>query len=133
MAEIWNDDPELIQDFLTESDENLARLDRDLVALRSRPDDPDLLGSVFRSIHTIKGASGLLAFSKLAALTLPAEVLLGQVRDGKRNLDSEIESLTSETAVAIRKVLASIEENGCEGNQQFEDLIGRLQAASAQA
>lgn len=132
MAEIW-DDPELIQDFLMESEENLARLDRDLVALNSSPRDPDLLSSVFRSIHTIKGASGLLAFSKLASLTLPAEVLLGQVRDGKRDLNPEIETLTSETAVAIRQVLASIGENGSEGNQQFEDLIGRLQTAGAQA
>ena len=49
---------DLVQEFLVESYENLDQLDRDLVDLEENPGDTDLLASVFRTIHTIKGTSG---------------------------------------------------------------------------
>ena len=51
------DDQEVVREFLVESNENLARLDRDLVELETRPLDKELLASVFRTIHTIKGTA----------------------------------------------------------------------------
>ncbi len=48
-------DSDIVQDFLAESYENLDRLDRELVGLEKNPHDRDALGSVFRTIHTIKG------------------------------------------------------------------------------
>ena len=53
---------EIVHEFLVESHENLDQLDQDLVALEQEPDSRPLLGSVFRTIHTIKGTSGFLAF-----------------------------------------------------------------------
>ena len=49
---------EIVQEFLVESHENLDQLDQDLIALEQEPTSRDLLGSVFRTIHTIKGTSG---------------------------------------------------------------------------
>jgi len=57
------EDQETIREFLVESHENLSRLDQDLVELEKHPQNADLLGSIFRTIHTIKGACGFLAFS----------------------------------------------------------------------
>ena len=62
-------DDEIIQEFLVESYENLDQLDRDLVELEQQPGSRDLLSSIFRTIHTIKGTSGFLALSRLEALT----------------------------------------------------------------
>jgi hypothetical protein len=45
---------ELMNDFLRESGENLDRLDQDFVKLEKEAGNPDLLKSVFRTIHTIK-------------------------------------------------------------------------------
>ena len=42
-------DKEVIQEFLIESSENLARLDREFVELEKRPRDRELLSSVFRT------------------------------------------------------------------------------------
>ncbi|MDT7813965.1 MAG: two-component system, chemotaxis family, sensor kinase CheA, partial [Acidobacteriaceae bacterium] len=80
------EDQETIREFLVESHENLSRLDQDLVELEKHPHDTDLLGSIFRTIHTIKGACGFLAFSVLEAITHQAETLLSQLRDGRREL-----------------------------------------------
>jgi two-component system chemotaxis sensor kinase CheA len=54
---------EIVKDFLIESNENLDRLDRELVKLGSEPCSKELLASIFRSIHTIKGSCGFLGFS----------------------------------------------------------------------
>jgi Hpt domain len=50
---------EIVKDFLIESNENLDRLDQELVKLESDPSSKELLASVFRTIHTIKGSCGL--------------------------------------------------------------------------
>jgi two-component system chemotaxis sensor kinase CheA len=117
------EDQEMIHEFLIESYENLSRLDQDLVELEKHPKDALLLGSIFRTIHTIKGACGFLAFSILEGITHQAESILSQLRDGERELTPALVSLILETVDATRKVLASIEESGTEGSLLFDDLI----------
>ncbi|MGA3049654.1 MAG: chemotaxis protein CheW [Terracidiphilus sp.] len=126
MENISFEDQETIREFLVESHENLERLDRDLVELEKRPKDSKLLSSVFRTIHTMKGACGFLGFSRLERLSHQAESLLSQLRDGKRELNPEVVSLILETVDATRKVLAAIEVNGTEGDISFDDLTERL-------
>lgn len=48
-------DDEIVREFLLESNENLDRLDRELVSLEKDPKNRDTLSSIFRTIHTIKG------------------------------------------------------------------------------
>jgi two-component system chemotaxis sensor kinase CheA len=130
MDNISAEDQETIREFLVESDENLSRLDLDLVELEKHPGDTALLGSIFRTIHTIKGACGFLAFTTLEKITHQAESLLSQLRDGKRELTPALVSLILETVDATRKVLASIEASGKEGPLRFEDLTERLRLAA---
>src|SRR6201992_1790204 len=130
MENISTEDQETIREFLVESHENLTRLDQDLVELEKHPHDTDLLGSIFRTIHTIKGACGVLAFSVLEAITHQAETLLSQLRDGRRELNPALVSLILDTVDATRKVLAAIETTGKEGAERFEDLTERLRIAA---
>ncbi|MGC2401173.1 MAG: chemotaxis protein CheW [Acidobacteriaceae bacterium] len=130
MDGISSEDLETIHEFLVESHENLSRLDQDLVELEKHPQDRDLLSSIFRTIHTIKGACGFLAFSVLEAITHQAETLLSQLRNGERDLTPALVSLILETVDATRKVLAAIETSGKEGDERFEDLTERLRVAA---
>ncbi len=50
-----SDSDDIVKEFLVESYENLDRLDRDLIALEKDPGNREMLASVFRTIHTIKG------------------------------------------------------------------------------
>jgi len=72
---------DLIQEFLVESNENLDRLDSELVKLQSDPKSTELLASIFRSIHSIKGACGFLGFNKLQGLAHAGESLLSKLRE----------------------------------------------------
>ncbi|HXB75496.1 MAG TPA: chemotaxis protein CheA, partial [Candidatus Acidoferrales bacterium] len=122
-------DKDIVCEFLVESHENLSRLDQELVELEKHPKDAELLASIFRTIHTIKGTCGFLAFSTLERITHQAESLLSQLRDGQRELNPSLVSLILETVDSTRKVLASIEASGEEGPERFEDLTERLRAA----
>ncbi len=86
---------DIVKDFLIESNENLDRLDQELVKLESAPSSKELLGSIFRTIHTIKGSCGFLGFAKLEKLAHAGESLLSHLRDGDLQLTQEITSGTA--------------------------------------
>ena len=121
-----NDSDDIIKEFLVESCENLDRLDRDLITLENNPNDREILASIFRTIHTIKGTSGFLAFNQLGAVTHVGESLLGRLRDGQLELDREITSALLALVDAVRQMLASIEATGGEGERDDSGLISRL-------
>jgi two-component system, chemotaxis family, sensor kinase CheA len=123
------EDREIINEFLIESSENLTRLETEIVDLEQRPKDPALLASIFRTIHTIKGTCGFLAFSNLEGVTHLAENLLSQLRNGERDLTPEATSLILETMDMIRKELASIEATLKESGATYDSLRERLAAA----
>src|ERR1700749_1647878 len=83
---------DIVKDFLVESNENLDQLDRDLVTLEKAPTARDILASIFRTIHTIKGTTGFLGFSRLESLAHAGENLLGLLRDGKLLANADIVS-----------------------------------------
>ena len=64
---------DLLRDFLTESSENLQRIEQEMVELEQRPEDADLLGSIFRSMHTIKGTCGFLGLPRLEGVAHSAQ------------------------------------------------------------
>jgi two-component system, chemotaxis family, sensor kinase CheA len=121
-----NDADDIVKEFLVESYENLDRLDRDLVTLEKNPNDGAILGSIFRTIHTIKGTSGFLAFNQLGAVTHVGESLLGRLRDRQLALDGEITTALLAMVDVVRQMLASIEATGAEGERDDSALISRL-------
>jgi two-component system chemotaxis sensor kinase CheA len=124
---------EIVREFLVESYENLDQLDRDLVALEQEPDAHPLLQSIFRTIHTIKGTSGFLAFGKLEVLTHAGEGLLARLRDGGLRLTQERTTGLLELVDAVRSILASIEATGTEDDRDYTGLVARLTALQTPA
>jgi two-component system chemotaxis sensor kinase CheA len=120
------EDDEIVKEFLVESHENLDRLDRDLVALEKQPSDREILASIFRTIHTIKGTSGFLAFGQLEAVAHVGENLLAKLRDGQLKLHPELTTALLAMVDAVRQILSSIEATGKEGERNDQELIARL-------
>ena len=122
-------DDEAVREFLIESNENLAKLDRELVELEQHPGDTQLVASIFRTIHTIKGTSGFFGFSILGSITHIAENILSQIRDKQRELTPALVSLILETVDAVKTILTAIESSGSEGQDIYQDLRQRLEQA----
>lgn len=75
-------DPEILQDFLTESGELLEELEGDLVTLEDSPQDLELLNQIFRALHTIKGSASFLGLTNLVNVAHAAETALNAARSG---------------------------------------------------
>jgi two-component system chemotaxis sensor kinase CheA len=119
---------EIVEEFLVESHENLDQLDRDLVELEGDPSSRELLSSIFRTVHTIKGTSGFLAFGILESVTHVGESLLSKLRDGEMVLDPALTTILLEMVDAVRSLLAQNEQTGTEGPETYADLVARLDA-----
>ena len=117
---------EIVKEFLVESYENLDRLDRDLVALEKDPHADEMLASIFRTIHTLKGASGFLGFGKLEAVAHVGENLLSRLRDGLFTIDPEITSALLAMVDAVRGMLGEIERTDQPGTADHSALIDSL-------
>jgi two-component system chemotaxis sensor kinase CheA len=116
----------IIKEFLVESNENLDQLDRDLVQLEREPDSRELLGRIFRTVHSIKGATGFLGFGKLGGVAHAGENLLSRLRDGNLVVTPAITTGLLSLVDAIRGMLSQIAENGTEGNGDYARLVETL-------
>src|ERR1700726_3850270 len=73
---------DLLREFLTETGESLDRVDAELMRFEQEPNNGEILGNIFRLVHTIKGTCGFLSLPRLEALAHAAESLMGKFRDG---------------------------------------------------
>ncbi len=117
---------DICQEFLVESYENLDELDRALVALEQDPGSRPLIASIFRTIHTIKGTSGFLAFSRLESVTHVGENVLSQLRDGHLTLTPEITTTLLRLVDTVRELLGTIEASGREGEVDIDPVVALL-------
>src|SRR3569832_93342 len=85
-----NVDDEILQDFLVEAGEILDSLSELLVELEQRPTDKNLLNSVFRGIHTVKGGAGVLNITPLVDVCHRAEDVFNTLRQGERQVDAAL-------------------------------------------
>jgi two-component system, chemotaxis family, sensor kinase CheA len=117
---------DLLREFLTETNESLAVMDLELVKLEQNPEDPKLLGSIFRIVHTIKGTCGFLGLPRLERVAHAGENVLGKIRDGEMVVSEGAISLVLESLDRIKSLLAALEEKEVEPDGDDSDLIGRL-------
>ena len=122
-------DEELLAEFLTESNENLASIEEQLLDLESDPGNSDRLDSIFRVVHTVKGSCGFLGLSRLEKVAHAGENLLGKIRSTKFPVDGDIISLLLESTDAIKDIIAGIEEQGSEPDLDHSSICERLAAA----
>jgi two-component system chemotaxis sensor kinase CheA len=120
---------DIVEEFLVESHENLDQLDSDLVALEQDPNSRERLSSIFRTIHTIKGTSGFLAFNRLEEVTHVGENMLSRLRDGELELTPSRTSVLLRMVDTVRSLLTSIEASGGEGPVDVSSVVAAITAA----
>ncbi|MFM1848907.1 MAG: hypothetical protein RL417_2381, partial [Pseudomonadota bacterium] len=117
---------ELVHEFLVEGYEMLDRLDRELLLLEKNKNDLEVINSIFRGVHTIKGTSGFFEFSKLESVTHVGETLLDSIRAGKRPMTTEIATALFKLLDAMRTIMGSLDSSGSEGEHDFTPLVAEL-------
>lgn len=123
--------PTLLSQFLSESRDLLEQASRGFLALEKTPDDPAVINELFRSVHTMKGASGLFDIAPFTAVVHAAEDLLDAVRGGRVALSAEMTDLFLEALDRIAQWLDDLEAHGALGEgagDAGKTLSGRLRA-----
>ena len=127
-----DDIQEILEDFLVEAFELIEQLDQDLVELENTPEDLELLNSIFRVAHTIKGSSSFLSFDVLTKLTHHMEDVLNKARKGELKLNEKVMDVVLESIDMMKTLLHCIRDNGNDTaiNMDLDDIINRLEAVS---
>ena len=123
---------EIVHEFLVESNENLDRLDQELVSLEKEPKKAKRLRACFERFTRSKGTCGFLGFTQLESVAHAGENLLSKLRDGGLTLTPEITTALLRMVDAIREMLRAIEEHGEEGKRDDTELIKTLSALQKQ-
>ena len=117
---------DLLVEFLTETTESLDHLDIELVKLEQDPNDPGLLGNIFRLVHTIKGTCGFLGLPRLESVAHAGENILGKFRDGALTVNPDGVTLILECLDQIKELLSELERTEAEPEGDDQPLIDRL-------
>ncbi len=96
-----------ISTYREEAGELLAELETSLLELEECPEDADLIGRVFRAMHTIKGSGAMFGFDEIAAFTHEVETVFDLVRNGKLAVTKQLLNLTLRARDTIKALLDS--------------------------
>lgn len=124
---------EVLSDFIAETREGLEALDSELVRFERDPRDPAPLASVFRLMHTIKGACGFIGLVRLQRVAHAAEEVLGGFRDGSLTVSAAAVTIILEAVDLIRRLIDALDATGEEPAGEDAALIARLEAACVAA
>ncbi|HEY3309886.1 MAG TPA: chemotaxis protein CheA [Desulfuromonadaceae bacterium] len=94
-----------IATYREEANELLSELETSLLELEESPEDTDLIGRVFRAMHTIKGSGAMFGFDEIAAFTHEVETVFDLVRNGKLAVTKQLLNLTLRARDNIKALL----------------------------
>ncbi len=123
---------EILEDFLVEAFELLEQMDQDLVELENNPEDLELLNSIFRVAHTVKGSSSFLNFDILTELTHHMEDVLNKARRDELKITPDVMDVILESVDMMKALLEGIQASGVDTECGIEiaPVVARLDAIS---
>jgi len=124
----------LMRLFLSDSEDELNRLEAEVLSLEDHPDDVTTVDALFRIAHTLKGNASILALDRFAKLAHTLEDLLDALRTRRTVMTKELGSLLLRAVDALRAMLASLRTGEPEDTTQYkiveQELIAWVAAAN---
>ncbi|PJL07169.1 chemotaxis protein CheA [Stenotrophomonas maltophilia] len=114
--------------FFEESREGLDAMEAGLLALESGQQDAEIINSVFRAAHSIKGGAGTFGFDAIAGLTHVLETLLDELRAGKRALEGHAVDAMLSSVDVLRALLREAEHGQAADPAAVVAVKARLEA-----
>ena len=115
-------DEEILQDFLVEATELLDQLNEQLVDLENSPDDSNLLNTIFRGFHTVKGGAGFLGVNPLVQVCHRAENVFDKIRNKDVAYDAEVADVILRAFDQISRIIGELND----GVREFDDIAPQL-------
>ncbi|MEG3618275.1 chemotaxis protein CheW [Magnetovibrio sp. PR-2] len=122
---------DLLSEFITETSESLTEVDLQLVEFEKDPTNAEILGNIFRLVHTVKGTCGFLGLPRLESVAHAGENVLDKYRDGALDVTAEGVSLVLTCIDTIRGLVDELAETATEPEGDDADLIAKLNALAS--
>ena len=116
---------EFLEFYLLDSQEQIERLGAGLLQLEKEGGNIGLINDLFRSAHSLKGASGTMGFTPIVALTHAAEDLLDRLRQGKMEVSLEMIDILLAVTDKVKAMLAQVEQR-LEISVDYEDVVASM-------
>lgn len=107
-------------EFIKEVSDTLEAMEKELLELEKHPEDMELLNSIFRDAHTIKGSAAFLNFKYMKELTHKMENILDELRTGKIKANTEIIDILFKSSDCLKQMVNNI----IEGKSDKLDIAG---------
>lgn len=112
--------------FVEEATEHIIELEQGLLLLERFPAEKELLNTIFRAAHTLKGTSGCIGFHDISTFTHAMEEILGGVRDEKLAVDKELITLLLESTDRVKEMVGHVASETAFDFSKCEDLLQRM-------
>jgi two-component system chemotaxis sensor kinase CheA len=103
---------ELLQEFIAEARDFLQEIGEKLMALEDDPQSAELLGELFRCVHTLKGNSGLFDLPEMSKVLHAAEDLMDAVRSHQIQYSQELADTLLDAMDFVGQLLDELETSG---------------------
>ena len=105
-------DEEYLKMFFDEADEYIQNLNDDILTLEQEPDNKDVINSIFRAAHSLKGMAATMGFDRLTNLTHKMENALDMIRNDRIYLDTEMIDVLFDGIDLITDLVEDIKKSG---------------------
>lgn len=102
----------LLEQFILEGRDFLQNISDKLMQLEDTPDDKEVLTELFRSVHTLKGNSGLFDFPEMTHVLHAGEDLMDSVREGMIPYSQELADQLLDAMDFVNYLMDEIEKSG---------------------
>ncbi len=120
-------DEETLKEFLEEAKEHLEEIEGNIIELEKDPSNSAILDAIFRTMHSLKGASGFLNLQKINTLTHKAESVMDALRNNELENSPEIMDVILNTTDLLNQIIANLEETGEEGDVDIDEVMAQLE------
>ena len=123
---------EIVDSFVVETKEIFERLDNEILEIEKRPEDKELINSIFRAVHTVKGTSGFLSFEQMSVLAHRFEDVLNKLRREELKFDPAMLDVMLEAFDLMKVLLKQVIDHNIE-EVDLSSTINKLAVLSSGA
>jgi two-component system chemotaxis sensor kinase CheA len=116
----------ILNSFVVETGEGLAQMEEAILELEARPEDGELIQTIFRVVHTIKGNASILELPKLQAFAHTFENLLDEIRSRNLSVTTEIINLMLASLDVLREMAAGAAEGRDETSARAREVLVKI-------
>lgn len=116
----------LLEEFLEESREHLARMEQDFTLLKKGEANPEVINRVFRAVHTVKGSSGFFGLVRIGKLSHAMENVLDGLREGRMEASPPTLSMLLEGLDRLQELFEDLEHSNEADTWDLEERLRDL-------